>query len=139
MSTPASTTTQRPDMDIEADLQELLVLYPPLAHDRHRLRYTVQDGHITIAGHVLSRVTHHYLVNNLPLLDGVQSVDTSQLYQDEDIRIDIGRLMPFGIFVNVEYGTVKLTGKLPPDTTVEGLVNQAMTVPGVERVVTALQ
>ncbi|MBC8170769.1 MAG: hypothetical protein H7X77_03830, partial [Anaerolineae bacterium] len=89
-----STTTQRPDIDIEADLQELLMHYPPLTHDRHRLRYTVQDGHITLAGHVLSRVTHHYLVNNLPLLTGAQSVDTSQLYQDEDIRLNVGQLMP---------------------------------------------
>lgn len=139
MSTAVLTTTQRPDMDIEADLKELLMRYPPLTHDRHRLTYSVENGQVTIAGNLKSRVTYHYLVNNLPLIDGAQSVDTTQLFHDEDIRLSVGQLMPFGVFVNVEYGMVKLSGKLPPDTNLEMLVNQVMSVPGVKHVAAALQ
>ncbi|HEX2619512.1 MAG TPA: hypothetical protein VHL11_05175 [Phototrophicaceae bacterium] len=138
-STDTSTSTVRPDIDIHSDLQNLLVHYPPLAHDRHRLTYTVQHGVVTVAGYLKSRTTYHYLVNNLPLIAGVAAVSHEHLYHDDDIRLEVGRVVPFGVFANVEYGEVKLTGSLPANVIAEDLAQKIGAVPGVHRVITALK
>ena len=53
----------RPDMDIEADVEDIIVHYPPLMNDRHHLNVHVEDGAVTVTGHTRSAITREYLVD----------------------------------------------------------------------------
>lgn len=138
MTTPSVQTTVRSDADILADIHNVIAYYPPLAHDRHHLTTEVRQGAVQIVGVVKSPVTYEFLLDKLPKIEGVKSVDSSHLFHDEGIRLEIGKLGLLGVFIIVEYGSVKLTGKLPPDMTLESLVGKISAVNGVKRVVAAL-
>ena len=53
--------------------------------------------------------------------------------------MEIARIIPVGLSVNVEYGTVILSGKLPEGKTEEATVNSLRAIPGVRRVVTSFR
>lgn len=131
--------TIRPDLDIEGDIHDLIATYPPLTHDRHQFHVTVTDGNVTVAGAIKSRVTYSYLLERLPQIAGVRSVNHSMLFYDDDIRLNLGRLIPLGVFVNMEYGVVKLSGTLPAGMNLEALVQEISHIGGVQRVVAALK
>lgn len=125
---------QRPDIDIEAEIDHLMTRYPPMVNDRRHVTYTVKDGVVTLRGHLKSGVTRHYLADVLPQVKGVRSVHMDELYQDADLRRDAGALVPYGVFVNVEYGVVILTGRITDDTDAKDLIAQIEAVPGVRQV-----
>lgn len=131
-------TSRRNDKDIAQDIQQLTHTYPPLSHDRHRIKISVEDGAVTLEGHVKAIPTWQYLVNNLDEIPGVQSVDASGLFSDEHLRREIGGLLPYGVKVVMEYGAAILTGRLPEGTAIEDLVRSVAGVKGVHRVITAL-
>ncbi len=126
----------RPDLDIQEDIHRLMTDYPPLSHDKHRVHITVDNGLVTISGYTKAPPTRNYLVRSVSQVEGVKSVDSADLYDDETIRLDVARVAPMGVFVNVEYGALILAGGVPEGTTVEELVRQVGRVPGVHRVVT---
>ncbi|MFW5692049.1 MAG: BON domain-containing protein [Chloroflexota bacterium] len=126
----------RSDAQIEAEVQRVLHSYPPLVHDRHRLTITVNDGMLKVSGYVKSVPTYHYLRENLTRIEGVREVDANELYDDENIRRDVGQVVPYGVQVIVEYGAVILAGQLNEDAAVEDLVRKVALVPGVHRVLT---
>jgi osmotically-inducible protein OsmY len=133
------TTAVRPDPDIEADIHRLMITYPPLAHDRHRVDIAVQDGAVTVSGHVKALPTYHYLLNNLSTVPGVKLVNADGFYNDEALRREVGRIVPYGIVVVMEYGAVILAGKLPEEFSIEDLVKEVALIPGVHRVITSLR
>lgn len=129
----------RPDVDIEEDIRDLIAHYPPLSHDRHRVKVSARGGKLTVAGYVKSRATRHYLLEHLPDIDGVSSVNDKEFFDDETIRIEAGRIVPPGVQVNVEYGAVILSGRLPTDVKEADVVKKIKIIPGAHRVVTAFK
>ena len=133
------TTTRRSDTDIDlhARIQHELTSYPPFMADRHRVRYIVNDGVVTVTGYVKSAITETYVVNRVRNIPGVNDVIDDHFYNDEEIRLNVGGVVPPGVMVTMEYGAVILSGSLPEGTTVEQLVHQVGQVPGVHHVVTS--
>ncbi len=125
------------DTMIEEDIYHLMMSYTPVKHDRHQIEVAVKDGHITVSGYVKGRPAHTFIIQQLPKINGVKPVDTTALYFDENIRIQTGHMIPYGVLVAVEYGSVILSGNLPEGETVEALVKKVAHVPGVHRVLTS--
>lgn len=138
MADAPSQSTTRPDIDIEMDIQNLIAHYPPLAHDQHHFDYDVDNGVVTVSGNLKSRINHEYLLTQLPKITGVKSIQSQDLANDDDIRLDAAKLAPTGIFVNVEYGIIKLTGRLEEGANVDGLVGDiSQRVRGIQRIYTS--
>jgi len=135
MSEPQTVSTPRPDIDIRQDVYNLIQHYPPLAADQHQIHVLVTDGVVTVAGHVKSQPSRRYLLDAIPKVAGVKTVNGAALYDEDALRREIGKVTPTGVQVNVRYGSVILTGTLPPDMT-EDLFAQLTAIPGVEKVVT---
>lgn len=128
---------ERSDAAIEDDIHHIIVRYPPLTHDRHHIHVQVENGHVTISGYLKSQPTEYIFEKNIRQVAGIKSLNTEALYNDEDLRVAVGKMLPYGVQVNVQYGRVVLTGRLPEDTPVEDVVNAVSQVPGVHRVTTA--
>lgn len=124
-------------MDIEADIHRMVTQYPPLVHDRHHFDIAVNDGVVTVDGHIKGAITFRHLLNLIPNIPGVKSINASELYNDEAIRLGIAPKIPTGLFARVEYGAVILEGTLPEDVSAEELVREVGLVKGVHRVITA--
>lgn len=131
----APAVNQRPDIDISDDINDIILRYPPTASDHNHIHYAVQDGLVALGGHVKTPISRRFLLNEVPNIEGVRGVDVSRLYDDETIRIEVGRLVPQGVFANVQFGNVVLSGKLPDGTGIEALAQSVGGVPGVKRVV----
>lgn len=129
----------RSDEDIAADIQRLFVHYPPLSHDRHRIKVSVSNGSVLLSGNVKAPISRRYALMNIPKIEGVVSVNADQLYDDESIRLEAGRRVPIGVQVIVEYGAVILAGNLPEGIQAETLADAVSQVPGVHRVITSFQ
>ena len=135
MAEVSSQSIVRPDLDIEVDIQDLVAHYPPLAHDQHHFDFNVADGVVTLTGNLKSRVTHQYILANLPQIEGVKEVWAEALVNDDDLRLEISKQIPTGIFVNVEYGITKLTGRLESGTDVDTLMSSLISsVQGIKRI-----
>ncbi len=130
-----TTAHARPDIDIENDIYDLIMTYPPTASDRRQIHIRVQGGAVTLSGHVKTPINRRYLLNKVPQLSGVTHFDSSRLFDEETIRIDSGRALPIGVLVNVRMGTVILTGTLPEGVDLEAVATTINRLPGVERVV----
>ena len=135
----AHSPTARADVDIAADIDEIILHYAPLVHDRTHLRVTVSDGVATVAGYVRSLNTSDYFLQALGGVDGLQGVSTDNLHIDELLRLALGRVLPVGVIANVEYGTVVLSGRLPDGLSEADVVARAGSVPGVRRAVVAFR
>lgn len=135
--TETSVISQRPDIDIQADIDHLIAHYPPLQKDRKSVRYEVTDGVVTVSGHVQTPSTKRYFLDRLPNVQGIKAVHADGLFDDETIRIEAGKIIPVGVVLGkVFYGTLVLAGQLPEGVTEESLASQVGAVPGVQRVVT---
>jgi osmotically-inducible protein OsmY len=130
------TIKQRADSAIAEDIRRIIQDYPPAVNDRHRIHYSVQDGVITLSGYVRSYPTFIYLLNRIEAIRGIQGIVADEFYNDEYLRREVGQVVPSGVQVRVEYGTVALTGTLPEDADVESVVRQVGLVDGVHRVLT---
>lgn len=135
----AQSPAARADVEIEADIDNIIVRYPPLNHDRNHLHVDVQNGVANIRGHVRSVNTRDFFLQALGTVDGLKGVNADYLHVDETIRLALGRVLPVGVLANVEYGTVVLSGEQPADTSVDEIVGKAGSVPGVRRVVIAFR
>lgn len=135
MSEPKA-PVKRQDQDILTDVHQVIIEYAPSAADQHQLHPIVSGGAVTLTGHVQSPITRRWLGEKLVNVNGVTTVDVSQLFSEEEIRLEVGRVIPAGLQANVRYGTVVLSGKLPAGHTEASLVARVATIPGVQRVVT---
>ncbi|GAB4522923.1 MAG: hypothetical protein OHK0046_36160 [Anaerolineae bacterium] len=131
--------TMRPDIDIEEDLHDVVRAYPPLNHDRRNYKFDVKDGVVTLTGHVKGKPTYEYVLNAVPLVSGVRSFEAARFYNDDDLRLDVGQVVPPGVLVTMEYGSAILSGHLPEDASIEDVVRAVARVPGVHRVLTSLR
>jgi len=136
MATPGSIKL-RPNVDVESDIENVIVHYPPLMNDRHHIHYSVQDGVATLSGHVKTPITRQYLLARVAEIPGVTSTSADQLYDDESIRLDVGRFIPPGMVGTVEYGRVILAGDVPSGTNIEDVMAQISQLPGVDKVIKA--
>lgn len=125
----------RPDVDIYQDIEQIIVRYPPMVNDRHHIKTSVENGVVNLAGHLRSGITRRYLLDSVAQIPGVVSVDSSQLYDDEAMRLNVGQHIPSGVFVNVEIGLVILSGRQPPGTDAAKLIDQVKAAPGVRQVI----
>ncbi|NJL95823.1 MAG: BON domain-containing protein [Anaerolineae bacterium] len=126
-----ATKVQRPDVDIAADIRRLERSFDPLKQARGHVSTLVQDGHVVLSGHVRSTLARRVLVDNVPDIPGVLSMDASALFDDETLRLKLGHVLPRGVFVRVNYGTVVLTGHLPDSVVLGDLIAKVGAVPGV--------
>lgn len=129
--------THRPDMDIQADIERMMLTYPPLTKDRHSVHIHVHDGAVKVTGHVQTPNTRRYFLNSIPAVDGVTSIDATQLFDDESIRLEVGRLLPAGVRVGrCQYGNVVLVGRPLDGVDAADIVRKVREVPGVRQVIT---
>ena len=130
------TNLNRPDVDIEEDIYDIISHYPPLQADRHQLHFDVRDGVVNVSGHVRSLISRRYLGDRIPKIPGVYAVNIDNLFSEETIRLEAGQRIPIGVIANATYGTVILTGVLPDGKTPETIASSVAQIRGVERVVT---
>jgi len=130
-------TKQQPviaDIDIEAAINHAMRAHAPFSHDRHRVNINVNDGVVHLSGYVKSAPTYRYALEHIDDVAGVREVIVEDFHNDEEIRLDVGKVVPTGVFVTLEYGAVILSGNLPDGEDVEALVRKVGLVPGVHRV-----
>ena len=133
-----SVEARRPDVDIQADIERNMLNYPPLAKDRHSIHIQVNEGTVKLSGHVQTPNTRHFFVNAVPTVEGVVAVDSGELYDDESIRLEVGRLLPLGVNVGrCQYGNVVLVGRLPDGVNLADVETKVREVPGVRQIITA--
>lgn len=125
--------TQRDDTAILEDISHLIATYPPLTNDRPAIHVSVNDGDVTLKGHVLTSNTRRFFLSRLTSVEGVKTVNAENLYDDSTIRLQLSHLIPAGVQANIRYGVVILSGEHPND--IETLANQVLTLDGVEKVV----
>jgi hypothetical protein len=79
-------------------------------------------------------------VVQIPSVEGVRSVSANILYDDESIRLEVGRELPMGVqLARVYYGTVILAGNLPEGMSEDELIAQVQKEPGVKQVIIAFR
>ncbi len=135
MAEETTPVSARPDVDIEQDVNHIFHTYPPLLHDRSRITLTVKDGVVTVRGHTKTAQSREIFVREANKIEGVQSVESSELYDDDALRIKTGQVTPFGVFTSVSYGAVVLTGRLPEGATVGETVAKVEKIAGVRKVI----
>lgn len=124
------------DIDIESEIEHLMAVYPPMAKDRRAVQVDVQDGVVTLSGHVQTPNTRDYMLSRIASVPGVRSVRADALYDDVSVRLNVARLLPDGVrLARVQYGVLVLTGKRPAGMTAEALAEQIGALPGVARII----
>lgn len=125
--------TQRDDTSILEDINHLIATYPPLANDRHAIHVNVNNGAVTVTGHVMTTNTRRFFLSRITSVEGVKSVDAENLHDDTAIRILLSPLIPAGVQANIRHGVVILSGEPPQN--LEELANKILELHGVEKVV----
>ncbi len=124
------------DIDVERGVEHLMALYPPMVKDRKSVRIQVQDGVVTLSGHVLTPNTRDFMLSRIPNVPGVTAINTDALYDDVSVRLNVAHLLPDGVrLARVQYGVLVLTGTLPAGMTTEQLAARIGAVPGVEHII----
>lgn len=128
---------KRPDIDIAEDIRDFLRSYDPLKQARGHFSFLVEDGHVILTGNVRSMQARRVLVDNVPDIPGVVSMDEGGLFDDETIRLELGKAVPRGVLVRVNYGSVVVSFPQPLPNEAE-IVEKVKAIPGVraERVAT---
>ncbi|MBO9308373.1 MAG: BON domain-containing protein [Chloroflexi bacterium] len=125
------TVRVRPDEDIEESITDLIRSYPPLRTSRAFFTFASSQGAVKFMGNVRTPQARFLLAERVPHIAGVRSVDVSELYDDEQVRFAVGKVLPPGVYATVHYGAVALTGRLPEGMSVESLLEQVRAVAGV--------
>jgi osmotically-inducible protein OsmY len=126
-----TTLGTQPDVDIEADIRAFVRSFDPLKQSDRYFSYHVQDGVVTLKGNVRSAAAKHALLENLPKIAGVKAIHAEGLYDDDALRLAIGRLVPPGTIARVNYGRVVLSGYLPSGTDSQAVIDKVKSVAGV--------
>lgn len=128
----------RTDEDILEDVHRLVRSYQPLKMAQTHFRCHVRSGVVKVTGHINSELNRQLFLHNLPDIEGVMAVDDSELFDDDNLRLTIAKLIPNGVRLRVNYGIVALNGHLPAGTHVDELKGMLAELPGVKAVVTNL-
>lgn len=135
VETPSSAA--RPDMDIYEDIASLIMRYPPLSAERNLIEYSVDQGVVRFHGYIGNAINHKYLLSHVALVPGVRRIDDSLLFDQELMRLNIGRILPEGVIVNVRYSSVVLTGTPVSGEDIAQVAQQVANLPGVQKVIIA--
>lgn len=128
-------TKTRPASDIAEDIRKFLRSFDPVKQGVHQITFNVnEDGMVNLGGHVRGMVARRVLIDNIPDILGVNALDANELYDDETLRLTVGRVIPNGTLARVNYGRVMLYGLAPQDP--EGTLKRVADVPGVVEVST---
>lgn len=131
MTTPTQTET-RPDIDIAEDIRSFLRDFDPVKQSRQFFAADVSNGVVTLVGNVRARVARRVLVDYIAEeIDGVQKVIADELYDDEHLRLTLGHVLPRGVQVHVNYGSVVVSGTLPAGIEPDDIVEKVKSVSGV--------
>jgi osmotically-inducible protein OsmY len=122
------------DAELEAAINAIITHYPPLMNDRRHLTVQVENGAVTVSGHTRTIITCTYLVDALKRMPGIVSLNIDNLYSDDHIRLEVGKVIPVGVYSNVNQGVVILSGRLPKGKTIEEVVTAVEQVKGVRAV-----
>ncbi|MBX3085825.1 MAG: BON domain-containing protein [Anaerolineae bacterium] len=128
------TTEVRPDVDIEDDIHRLIGTFAPLKASRSYFDFRSEGGKITLHGNVRSPQAKRVLLDNVPRVAGVADHDASDLFDDEEVKFSVAQLLPPGVYANVHYGAVTLTGTLPEGANADAIAKEIGNLPGVRRV-----
>jgi hypothetical protein len=101
----------RLDADIEDDILVSLRRFGPLIAARRFFKIQSIRGQVTVTGNSGSPQAKHVLRDYIEKIRGVLNIDMSDLHDDETIRLNIGAVVPEGILVNVQFGSVVLISK----------------------------
>lgn len=126
----------RPDIDLDDDVLDIILHYPPLTADRHYITITVENGIVSLSGHTSNSISRKYLVDKVAEIPGVVGVNADGLYDDASLNLEVGQVILPGVLANTRYGTVVLSGKLPPDGDAASVAMRVTEIAGVRRVVT---
>src|SRR5579864_2062460 len=124
----------RAEVDIAEDIASVIRSYPPLRASRPFVKYTVSNGQVTFSGNVRSPQARHYLLEHMPHITGVTSVNADNLRDDDMLLVAIGERLPNGVYATELYGAIALTGMLPRNMSAQALVETVKAVPGVRHV-----
>jgi osmotically-inducible protein OsmY len=127
-------TERRPDVDIEEEIELLIRSFAPLKASRPYFTIRSIEGNVKVEGNVRNPQARRVLLDNIPHIRGVVGCDSSQLFDDEMVRVAVGQLLPPGVVSNVHYGAVALTGKLPEGASADTIAEAIRAIPGVRRV-----
>ena len=127
-------TANRPDVDIEEEIDLLVNSFSPLKASRGYFTYASVNGHVKVQGNVRSPQARRVLLDNIPHIQGIVDCDSTELYDDEMIRFSVGELLPPGVLASVHYGAVALTGTLPAGASADTIVKAIEDLAGVRRV-----
>ena len=125
---------RRPDVDLEEEIELLIRSFAPLKASRGYFSVKCTDGHVVVTGNIRSPQARRVLLDNLPHIRGIVGVNSTNLYDDEMVRLSVGQLLPGGVLASVHYGAVALTGRLPDSASADMIVNSIREVKGVRRV-----
>jgi hypothetical protein len=123
----------RPDMDIEEDINASLRDFSPLKAARFFFQIRSTNGNIKVRGNSGSPQAKWVLLEYIQKIRGVIEVDMSDLHDDESLRLNLGAILPEGILVNVQFGSVVLISKLPDDN--REILHKVRSLAGIRRVV----
>jgi hypothetical protein len=123
----------RPDMDIEDDISASLRDFSPLKAARFFFQIRSTKGNIKVRGNTGSPQAKQVLLEYIRKTRGVLNVDMSDLHDDESIQLNLGSMLPEGILVKVQFGSVVLISKLPEGN--QEILQRVRTFAGVRRVV----
>lgn len=127
--------TLRPAIDIQEDIQIIINNYPPLRESDPYLFIAVRgEGHITFTGNVRTRIIRRVLIDSTRLVPGVKEINDDTLYDDDTLLVQLGAVVPPGIYLTAVNGQVVLSGRAPDEP--ELLVELVKAVPGVREVKT---
>jgi hypothetical protein len=123
----------RPTLDIREDIETIIRNYPPLRESRPHLKIDVDPaGKVTLSGNVRTHVIERVLVDSTRLVEGVTAVDDGALYNDDEVLVEAGKLLPPGVYLTAVNGALALTGREPANT--DALVEAVKAVTGVRAV-----
>lgn len=128
-------TAEREDSLIQADIDHLIATYPPLAKDRRAIHVAIENGTVTVSGHVQTTNTRRYFLDRLATIAGVYEVHAEDFYDDLAIRLEVSKVIPLGVQATVLYGTVILAGEPPQDMSAESIAERVLAVRGVVKVI----
>jgi osmotically-inducible protein OsmY len=94
----------------------------------------VKNGVVNARGHVKTPVSRDKFIENAQQIPGVKTVNTDHLYDDSTLRLDVAKVLPYGVYSNLQYGAVILTGKIPEGTTEKKLTSAIRKIKGVRAV-----
>lgn len=135
MADPNKAATTRPDVDIESDVNHIFTTYLPLRHDRPFIRVSVKDGAVKLVGNTRLPQNRDMFAQRIAAVAGVQSVDVSELHDDEWIRLEAGKATPLEVHTSVTHGSVILSGHVPDGLTLESVIEAVEAIKGVRRAV----